>query len=101
MQAKPARMSTPLRCWLSNGTGEARYALVNVLATTNPSEGLGASNWGRYSNAEVDQALEQATTEFDNDKRKQILSDSAAIVMEDAGVFPLFHYQNIWAAKKV
>lgn len=98
-QARKNEYAVSMLAW-GNGTGEARYALVNVLATNNPADGLGASNWGRYSNAEVDKALTLATAEFDNEKRKQILADSAAIVMDDAGVFPLFHYQNIWAAKK-
>lgn len=98
-QARKNEYAVTMLAW-GNGTGEARYALVNVFASTNPDEGLGASNWGRYSNAQVDQALEAATVEFDNEKRKQILADSAAVVMEEAGVFPLFHYQNIWAAKK-
>ncbi|MCQ9617177.1 ABC transporter substrate-binding protein [Paenalcaligenes niemegkensis] len=98
-QARKNEYAVTMLAW-GNGTGEARYALVNVFATTNPSEGLGSSNWGRYSNAQVDAALEQATTEFDSEKRRQILSDSATVVMDDAAVFPLFHYQNIWAAKK-
>ena len=29
-----------------NGTGEASYALVNILATVDAKKGLGASNWG-------------------------------------------------------
>ena len=33
-----------------NGTGEASYALVNILATVDAKKGLGASNWGHYSN---------------------------------------------------
>ncbi|OZI44747.1 ABC transporter substrate-binding protein [Bordetella genomosp. 5] len=83
-----------------NGTGEASYALVNILATVDPSKGLGASNWGRYSNAKVDQALDQSTSEFDVPKREAILRESAKVVSEDAGILPLFHYKNIWATKK-
>jgi len=83
-----------------NGTGEASYALVNVLATVNPKKGLGASNWGHYSNPAVDQALDQATAEFDPAKREAILRGSVKVVSDDVGVIPLFHYQNIWAAKK-
>jgi len=83
-----------------NGTGEASYAMVNVLATVDAGKGLGASNWGHYSNAAVDKALEASTAEFDSAKREAILRGAAKAVSDDAGVLPLYHYQNIWAAKK-
>ncbi|AWP67409.1 ABC transporter substrate-binding protein [Bordetella holmesii] len=83
-----------------NGTGEASYALVNILATVSPQKGLGASNWGHYSNPKVDAALDASTSEFDVAKREAILRDSATIVSDDVGIIPLFHYKNIWAARK-
>lgn len=83
-----------------NGTGEASYALVNVLATVDAKKGLGASNWGHYSNAAVDKALTESTEEFDMAKREGILRQSAKVVSDDVGIIPLFHYRNIWAAKK-
>lgn len=83
-----------------NGTGEASYALVNVLATVDAKKGLGASNWGHYSNPAVDQALDAATAEFDEGKREAILRHSVEIVSNDVGVIPLYHYQNVWAARK-
>ena len=83
-----------------NGTGEASYGLANVLATADASKGLGSSNWGRYSNPLVDQALQQASAEFDDSKREAILRESVKLVTDDVGVLPLFHYQNIWAARK-
>jgi peptide/nickel transport system substrate-binding protein len=83
-----------------NGTGEASYALVNVLATVNTKAGLGASNWGHYSNPAVDHALDAATVEFDPAKREAILRQSVKVVSDDVGVIPLYHYENVWAAKK-
>lgn len=83
-----------------NGTGEASYAMVNILATVNPAKGLGASNWGHYSNPKLDQDLTASTEEFDPAKREKILQDAAQVVSDDVGIIPLFHYQNIWAAKK-
>lgn len=83
-----------------NGTGEAAYALTNILTTVDSSKGLGASNWGHYSNPLVDQALTKATAEFDEGKRRAILEESAKVVTDDVGIIPLFHYQNIWAARK-
>lgn len=83
-----------------NGTGEASYAMVSILATNNPDKGMGASNWGRYSNAKHDELLAQVTAEFDDAKREEIMREAATVVMDDVGIIPLFHYKNIWAAKK-
>lgn len=83
-----------------NGTGEAGYGLLNVLASADPSKGQGSSNWGRYSNPQVDKDLELSSAEFDDAKREAILRDSVQRVSDDVGILPLFHYQNIWAARK-
>ncbi|SOE94388.1 peptide/nickel transport system substrate-binding protein [Burkholderia sp. D7] len=83
-----------------NGTGEASYALVNILGTVDAKKGIGASNWGRYSSPAVDHALDAATAEFDPVKREAILQQSVKVVSDDVGIIPLFHYENIWAAKK-
>ncbi|EPJ80167.1 extracellular solute-binding protein [Pseudomonas sp. CFII64] len=83
-----------------NGTGEAAYALTNILTTVDSAKGQGASNWGHYSNPLVDQALVKATAEFDETRRRAILQESAKVVADDVGIIPLFHYQNIWAARK-
>jgi peptide/nickel transport system substrate-binding protein len=83
-----------------NGTGEAAYGLLNTLATVDAKRGRGASNWGHYSNESVDKALDAATVEFDARRREAILRHSVKLVSDDVGNIPLFHYQNIWAAKK-
>lgn len=83
-----------------NGTGESSYAMVNILATVDPDAGLGASNWGHYSSQQLDNDLKAVTVEFDADKREQLMRDAAVTVTEEVGVIPLFHYKNIWAAKK-
>ena len=83
-----------------NGTGEAAYGLLNTLATVDAKRGRGASNWGHYSNESVDKALDAATVEFDARRREAILRHSVKLVSDDVGTIPLFHYQNIWAAKK-
>lgn len=83
-----------------NGTGEASYAMVNILATPNAEAGLGASNWGHYSSEKLDGSLKDVTAEFDPAKREAIMQQAAKTVAEEVGVIPLFHYKNIWAAKK-
>ncbi len=34
------------------------------------------------------------------EKRAAILRHSVKLVSDDVGVLPLYHYQNVWAAKK-
>ena len=48
----------------------------------------------------MDNDLKAVTVEFDADKREQLMRDAAVTVTEEVGVIPLFHYKNIWAAKK-
>jgi peptide/nickel transport system substrate-binding protein len=83
-----------------NGTGEAGYGLLHTLATYDPKVGRGSSNWGRYSNESVDKALDAATVEFDARRREAMFRHAAQLVTDDVGQIPLFHYQNIWAARK-
>lgn len=83
-----------------NGTGEAGYGLLQTLASYDPKRGRGINNWGRYSNENVDKALDAATVEFDARRREAIFRHAAKLVTDDVGHIPLFHYQNIWAAKK-
>ncbi|MGE0718489.1 MAG: ABC transporter substrate-binding protein [Alphaproteobacteria bacterium] len=83
-----------------NGTGEGSYALVNILGSVDAKQGRGASNWGHYANPEVDKALDDATAAFDDARREEILRRSVQVVADDVGIIPLFHYNNIWAARK-
>lgn len=83
-----------------NGTGEGIYAMTTILATVDAEKGTGASNSGRYSSAQHDDLLAQATSEFDDAKREKIIQDAVKVVRADVGIIPLFHYKNIWAARK-
>ena len=83
-----------------NGTGEAGYGLLQTLASHDAKRGRGANNWGRYGNEAVDKALDAATVEFDAKRREAIFRHAVKLVTDDVGNIPIFHYQNIWAAKK-
>ncbi|MDY3330879.1 MAG: ABC transporter substrate-binding protein [Pelistega sp.] len=83
-----------------NGTGEANYAMVSMLATFNADKGLGAFNWGRYSSAGLDKFIDQLGAEFEPTKREALMREAAQLVADEVGIIPLFHYKDIWAAKK-
>lgn len=97
--AKKNEYAMSVIAW-GNGTGEASYAMVSILATVNPEKGLGASNWGHFSNAHFDDLLAKTTKEFDQAKREGYMREAAQVVSDEVGIIPLFHYKNIWAAKK-
>jgi peptide/nickel transport system substrate-binding protein len=98
-QAPKGAYAVSMIAW-GNGTGEASYAMVNIYATVDLAHGFGASNWGFYSNKRLDELTNLVAKEFDEGKQQAMMREAAVIVRADAGVLPLFHYQNVWAARK-
>jgi peptide/nickel transport system substrate-binding protein len=82
------------------GTGEASSPLKSLLHTYDKSRGMGASNRGRYSNAELDKLIEQALGTVDDGKRRKLLEQGTELAMRDYGVIPLHYQVNTWAARK-
>ncbi|WP_216851365.1 ABC transporter substrate-binding protein [Acidisphaera sp. L21] len=83
----------------SSSTGDSSEALRSILATYDPVNGLGALNRTRYSNANFDALLAQASAEFDEAKRNALLADATAVAMHDYAVLPLYWQKAIWAAR--
>jgi len=81
-------------------TGEASSPLRSLLATFNRDKGLGAVNWGRYSNVKVDYLIEQALQQVDDENRKVMLQNATKLAMEDLGIMPIHFQYTIWATKK-
>ncbi|OYW08462.1 MAG: ABC transporter substrate-binding protein, partial [Rhodospirillales bacterium 12-71-4] len=84
--------------WGSNPDGS--HPLRNILATVSRERGWGASNRGRFSNAEVDSLLTQALVELDEPKREQLLIRAQRIAAEQVAVIPLHIQTNIWAMRR-
>jgi peptide/nickel transport system substrate-binding protein len=81
-------------------TGEASSPLRSLLATFNRDKGLGAVNWGRYSNPKVDYVIEQALQQVNDENRSQMLQQATRLSMEDLGIMPIHFQYTIWATKK-
>ena len=62
--------------------------------------GFGASNRGRYSNAEVDKLIEDALATVDDAKRQEMLAKATEVAINDAGIIPLHYQVNTWGARK-
>ena len=83
-----------------SGTGEASSPLKSLLHTYDKAHGFGASNRGRYSNAEVDKLIEDALATVDDAKREKLLQQATEVAIEDLGIIPLHYQVNVWATRK-
>ncbi len=97
-RAGRAEYSAHLIGWGSNPDGS--HPMRNIIATVSRERGWGASNRGRYSNPQLDAALEQAMVELDEPKRERMLIDIQRMAAEDVAVIPLHIQTNIWAMRR-
>jgi peptide/nickel transport system substrate-binding protein len=81
-------------------TGESSSPLRSLLHTYDTDKGLGAVNWGRYSNPKVDYLIEQAVQQVDDDNRRVMLQRATQLAMDDLGLVPIHFQFTIWATKK-
>jgi peptide/nickel transport system substrate-binding protein len=80
-------------------TGEASYALVNVMQSYNPAGRVGVANVGRYSNPELDALVTRAATTIDEAQRRTMLEQAVKMAVDDVAVIPLFQLKNSWATR--
>ncbi|KAK0348236.1 hypothetical protein LTR94_038051, partial [Friedmanniomyces endolithicus] len=59
-----------------SATGEASYALVNILATYDTEKRTGANNSGRYSSQALDELTARATATLDDAQREALLREA-------------------------
>ena len=83
-----------------SGTGEASSPLKSLIHTYDKEHGFGASNRGRYSNAEVDKLIEDALATVDDAKRQDLLAKATELAINDVAIIPLHYQVNTWAARK-
>ncbi|MBL6454776.1 ABC transporter substrate-binding protein [Belnapia sp. T6] len=81
-------------------TGEASYALVNILGTYDRERRTGASNSGRYSNPELDALTARAAATIDDAQRERLLREAVKMVTDDAAIIPMFQLVNSWALRR-
>ncbi|WP_200845248.1 ABC transporter substrate-binding protein [Roseomonas sp. 18066] len=83
-----------------SATGEASYALVNILGTYDTAKRTGANNAGRYSSAALDALTAEATATLDDAKREELLRQAVKMSMDDVAIIPLHQLVNTWAVKR-
>ncbi len=81
-------------------TGEVSSPLRSLIATFNRDKGLGAVNWGRYSNPKVDYLIEQALQQVNDENRSIMLQNATKLAMEDLGIMPIHFQFTIWGTTR-
>lgn len=81
------------------GSFSGDLALRSLLATPSAERGWGAWNWGKFSNAKVDQLLTQAFATTDPKAREAVVRDAMAAAMANVPVIPLHHQIVSWAMR--
>jgi peptide/nickel transport system substrate-binding protein len=80
-------------------TGEASSPLRALVATYDKDKGMGVSNRGRYSNADVDRLLGEALATIDDTKRASLLAQATEVAMKEVGIVPLHYEISTWATR--
>lgn len=94
-----AEFSLCLSSWGVN-TGETSNPITAVVSTPDKEKGLGSSNYGRYSNPEVDRMFAQARYVLDDAKRNALLADICTVIFQDCAILPLHHEAVIVGTRK-
>lgn len=81
-------------------TGDAMTGLVSVIRSRDTKAGLGANNYGGYSNRRVDQLIDEAAHTFDLPQREARLAQAARLAIQDGAIIPLVHLNATWALRK-
>jgi peptide/nickel transport system substrate-binding protein len=78
-------------------TGEASYILSSMVHTKEEDGSYGVFNHFSYSNAAIDELIEEALGTVDADTRKGLLEAAMKLTMEDLMAFPIVNLSAIWA----
>ncbi|MBV2358370.1 ABC transporter substrate-binding protein [Thalassococcus sp. CAU 1522] len=84
--------------WGSSGAGMAS-PLRALVASQNKDKGLGGTNRGRYSNAELDAVIEEALSTVETETHDALLRKASNIVVDDVAILPLHFEVTPWALR--
>lgn len=85
--------------WGSSEGGAASF-LRQYVTTGNEELGVGASNYGGWSDPEFDAVLLEAITTIDDEKRAALLQQAVKLAMSKQGFIPIHFESTIWGYRK-
>ena len=83
----------------TTATAEPEGVLVPI-THSRTREGVGEYNFGGYSNARNDLAIDKGRVEFDPAKRAAHFTEAMLAIDADAGFVPLIYRKTTWAMRK-
>ena len=81
-------------------SGEQGSSLRSLLATHDPSKGMGVTNRARYSNPAFDRMVSEAMATMDEKKREVMIQQAAEVAMNDTALIPIHYEVSTWATAK-
>lgn len=81
-------------------SGDAGELLTFCLRTRDDGAGLGAGNYGRYSNPEVDAIAESQPRELDTRKRQALLRRALRLVSEELPYVPVMVSEDLYLVSR-
>jgi peptide/nickel transport system substrate-binding protein len=85
----------------STDTSEPLSQLNYLLGTWDAGKGIGAGNYGRYSNPALDQLLAAATVTLDDGKRAALVAQAYEMALgKDVAAIPMLFQITAWGMRK-
>lgn len=81
-------------------TGDSMTALNSMIHTYSKDSGWGNSNYGRYSNKQVDALIEKAAQTTDEKARGELQKQAAKLALNEGAIIPILHLNAAWAMRK-
>lgn len=81
-------------------TGDSLPPLRTVTQTRDKQSGQGASNYGRYSDPQLDQLIEKAAVAMNPAERENLQKAAAREVAQSLGIVPIHNLKASWAMRK-
>lgn len=85
--------------WGSTSGGAASF-LRQYVTTDNDALGIGASNYGGWSDPAFDKVLVQAIATVDETRRAELLRQATQMAVDKLGFIPLHFESSLWAFRK-
>lgn len=81
-------------------TGDSLSPLRAVTQTRNKQAGQGANNYGRYSDAQLDELIEKASETMNPAEREALQKSAARQLGQGLGIIPIHNLKASWAMRK-
>ncbi|MBX9595027.1 MAG: ABC transporter substrate-binding protein [Roseomonas sp.] len=81
-------------------TGAAPEGMSTILRTYNAQLSHGASNRGRYSDANLDRLLGAIETTLDDTRREALTQEAVRYAMQEAAIVPVFFVRSAWGTAR-